>query len=352
MLKKYNALIIFIAIEIAIALVSFNTHIKNNSTSLSVFTALFLIVTPALYYITNKKQTEFTFWFIFYSVFKITPYIFEMENNFFQVVFQFKIYLNIAFLMFLLWKAFQFIRDFRKAVKQSNNIEEDEYSIISDSLKKSIAFKKMGKMIAFEVCSFYYCFIKWTGNKMSESNFSGYRESGVSALYIGLMLASVFEAIALHAYLISRIRFVAIVVLILHVYLLINLIGHLKAIFFRSHLVLSQKIVIRYGLFDTLEIPVDSIKSIQKFEGDYEKSNDLVKFALLGKLEPHNISIVLKQKIKVSLPFGIKKEPEKIFLYIDNAADFLKTVTDRIEELQNSDSISLELNKSNNVFVV
>ncbi|KQB39428.1 hypothetical protein [Flavobacterium aquidurense] len=352
MLKKHSYLIIFIAIEIAIALVSFNTHIKNNWTLLSVFTALFLIVTPALYYLTNKKQTEFTFWFIFYSVFKITPYVFEMENNFFQVIFQYKIFLNIAFLIFLVWKAFQFIRNFRKAVKQKDNMEQDEYSIISDSLKKSIPFKKLGKMISFEVCSFYYCFIKWNRNKTNQNNFSGYRESGVSALYIGLMLASVFEAIALHAYLISQNRIIAIVILVLHIYLLINLIGHLKAIFFRSHLLLSQKIVIRYGLFDTLEIRLDSINTIQKFEGDYEKSNELVKFALLGKLEPHNISIELKENIQVSLPFGIKKEPKRILLYIDNAADFLKTVGSRMAEAQDFDSVCLELDGTEPVFVI
>ena len=352
MLKKYSALIVFIAIEIGIALTSLNSHIHDNPTLLSVFTALFLIVTPALYYITNKKQTEFTFWFVFYSVFKITPYVFEMENNFFQVIFQWKIYFNIAFLIFLVWKAFQFIRNFRKAVKQKDNIEQDDYAIISGSLKKSIKFKKLAKMIAFEVCSFYYCFIKWAGNKNNTSGYSGYRESGVSAIYIGLMLASVFEAIALHAYLISRNKMIAIIILILHIYLLINLIGHLKAIYFRSHLVLSQKIIIRYGLFDTLEIPFDSIKTIQKFEGDYDKSNDLVKFALLGKLEPHNISIELKESIPVNLPFGIKKEPKRILLYIDDVADFLKTVADKIEESRDFDSVTLELDGAKPVFVV
>lgn len=352
MLKKYSSLIIFIAIEIGIALAGLNNHFQNNSTLLSVFTSMFLVVTPALYYILNKKQTEFTFWFVFYSVFKITPYVFEMENNFFQVVFQFKIYLNIAFLLFLLWKAFQFIRNFRKVVKQKDNIEQDDYSIISDSLKKSIPFKKLGKMITFEVCSFYYCFIKWAGNAKNQNGFSGYRESGVSAIYIGLMLASVFEAIALHVYLISRYKMIAVIILILHVYLVINLIGHLKAIFFRTHLVLSQKIVIRYGLFDTLEIPFDAISSIQKCEGDYEKSNYLVKFALLGKLEPHNISIELKESIPVNLPFGITKEPKRILLYIDNVADFLKTVTGRIEESQNFDSVPLKPDDTTPIFVI
>jgi hypothetical protein len=116
------------------------------------------------------------------------------------------------------------------------------------------------------------------------------------------------------------------------IYCMFNLIGHLKAIFFRTHLVLSQKIVIRYGLFDTLEIALDSITAIQKFEGDYEKSNELVKFALPGKLEPHNIPIQLKENIPVNLPFGITKGPKRILLYIDNPADFLKIVGDKTIE--------------------
>ncbi|OXE96514.1 hypothetical protein BC749_10472 [Flavobacterium araucananum] len=347
MVKKYNSLLIFATIEIGIALLSLHHYIQNNSALLSVFTALFLIVTPAFYYFTTtKNETEFTFWFVFYSVFKITPYIFKMEGNFFEVLFQFKIYLNIALLVFLLWKAFVFMQNFREAVKQKDTLEQDEYSIISDSLKKSIKFKKLGKMIAFEVCSFYYCFIKWTRNKSSENNFSGYRNSGVSAVYIGLMLASVFEAIGLHVYLISRNATAAFVILVLHIYLLINLTGHLKAIFFRSHLILSQKIVIRYGLFETLQIPLDSITTIQKFEGDYEKSTNLVKFALLGNLEPHNVSIQLKENITVALPFGISKKPKQILLYIDNLNDFLRTVTDRIEAAKTFDMVLPELEKS------
>jgi hypothetical protein len=347
MIKKYSALIIFTAIEISLALLSLNDFIKNDSDLLSVLTGLFLIATPALYYVsTSKKQTEFTFWFVFYSVFKITPYIFSMKNNFFEALFQWKIYFNIAFLIFLIVKVFQLINNFRKSVKQKNNIEKDEYSIISYYLKKAIKFKKLAKMIAFEVCSFYYCFIKWKGNKTNENSFSGFRESGVSAVYIGLMLVSVFEAIGVHLFLIARNKTAAIVFLILHAYLLINLIGHLKAIYFRSHLVLSQKIIIRYGLFKTLKIPIDSIVSVQKFEGDYEKSNDLVKFALLGKLEPHNILIELKENKKVALPFGITKKPKKILVYIDNANAFIKMVNDNVELLKSVSSTTLKTEKA------
>ncbi|WPO79724.1 hypothetical protein [Flavobacterium sp. KACC 22761] len=257
-----------------------------------------------------------------------------MGNNFFGKLFQWKIYLNIAFLLFLILKAFLFLKNFRKTAKQTENIEQDAHSIITNSLKKSVRFQKLGKVIAFEICSFYYCFIKWQGDKKTKNDFSGYYNSGVGGLYFGLMLVSVFEAFGFHALLISRNKTLAILFLVLHVYLLINLIGHLKAIFFRTHLVLSQKIVLRYGLFETTEIPMHSILSINKFEGDYEKSPDLVKYALLGKLEPHNISLELKNSQNFKLPFGITKNSKNVLFYIDNANDFINETRLKIEENQ------------------
>ena len=57
-----------------------------------------------------------------------------------------------------------------------------------------------------------------------------------------------------------------------------------------------------------------------------------MKFALLGKLEPHNIYLELKNDTQVNLPFGIIKKPKIILLYIDNVNDFIKQVTDKMEE--------------------
>ncbi|MEN2400869.1 hypothetical protein GKZ90_0013875 [Flavobacterium sp. MC2016-06] len=332
MLKKYSSLIIFVLIEIILAFIGYSLSPLSNSLLLSILTALFFIGTPILYYvITRKRQTEFTSWFVFYLAFKITPYVFTMENNFFQLLFRFKIYLNILFLFYLMFKIIVFIKSFRKDVLQKKNEDIDEYTFISNSLQESVKFKNLGKMIAFEVCSFYYCFIKWNGNKNNEIYFTGYKNSGVGAIYIGLMLVSVVEAVGLHFLLISWNKIFAIIFLILHVYLLINLTGHLKAIFFRRHFISNEKIIIRYGLFETVEIPISTIDEITKYEGDYERNKDLVKFALLGKLEAHNISLELKNNIQINLPFGIIKKPKNILFYIDDVSVFIKTIKDSME---------------------
>ncbi|OXA75438.1 hypothetical protein SAMN05444397_101521 [Flavobacterium aquidurense] len=327
MTKKYNSLFIFGAIETVLLLIDFYFIPTNSPLSFSVVTALFFIAAPVLYYfLSRKEETEFTFWFVFYLAFKTTPYLFPMKGNFFKIIFDWKIYFNIAFLLFLVWTAVHFILNFRKTIKQNNTDNQDDYSIIMDALQKSIKFKKLGKIIAFEICSFYYCFIKWSANKSSENQYTGYKNSGVSAIYIGLMLASVAEAVTVHVILISWSKTATILFLILHSYLLINLTGQLKAIIFRKHLVTDDKIIIRYGLFNSLEIPISLIEKISKFEGDYEKSNTVVKFALLGKLEPHNVAIECKNDIEVSLPFGIVKKPKQLLLYIDDVNLFITNV--------------------------
>ena len=166
-----------------------------------------------------------------------------MNGNFFKIIFDWKIYFNIAFLLFLIWTVVHLIMNFKRNIKHIDIENQDDYSVIINSLQESFKFKKLNTIIAFEICSFYYCFIKWSGNKTSENQYSGYKNSGVSAVYIGLMLASIAD-----------------VFLILHIYLLINLTGHLKAIIFRRHLISSDKILIRYGLFNSLEIPISSIE--------------------------------------------------------------------------------------------
>jgi hypothetical protein len=76
----------------------------------------------------------------------------------------------------------------------------------------------------------------------------------------------------------------------------------------------------------SLEVPLVLIAKISKFEGDYEKNENLVMFALLGKLEPYNIAIELKEEIQVFLPFGIVKQPNRILFYLDEPQKILELV--------------------------
>jgi hypothetical protein len=318
MIKKYRFQIVFTLIELVLALIGQVDFVENNPILLSIFTALFLVITPILYhFFTRKIQETLTFWFVFYAIFRITPIVFLMKGNIFESIFRWKIYLNIMFFVFLFLKIITLIRNFREEIKQRKNDEQDDYSLISNVLQKSIRFEKLGRGLAFEICSFYYCFIKWKGDSSGDNQFSGYKNSGVIGYYVAFIFLSFIEAGGLHLLLISWNKNAAIMFLFLHIYVLINVIGHLKALIFRKHFISSDKILIRYGLFDTLEIPVNLIAKISKFEGDYEKNENLVKFALLGKLEPHNIAIELKENIQVFLPFGIMRRPNRILFYLD-----------------------------------
>ena len=89
----------------------------------------------------------------------------------------------------------------------------------------------------------------------------------------------------------------------------------------------------------TLGVIASMIRKPVPFEGDYEKSKNLVKFALLGNLEPHNLSIEFKDNRAISLPFGIVKNPKSILLYVDNVNDFITKTSSNALTLQ-TDSLN------------
>lgn len=327
MIKKYSFTVIFMVVELILALVSQHNFIKNNAILLSLITSLFLIIVPFLFFLlAYKNQEKYTFVFIFYSIFKVIPYVFSMKGNFFEVIFQWKFYLDILFSFILIWNFILFLKRFRDNYKKHWNEENDDLTTISIAIQNVFVFKKLGKILAFEVSSFYYCFLKWKQPSINANLFSGYKNSGIIALFVSLIFLSIVEAGAFHIFLFSEHKNIALIFAFIHIYVLINLIGHLKAIVIRKHFISSNKILIRYGLFDTLEIPVKLIVKITKFDGNYEKSENVVKFALLAKLEPHNILVELKDNMLVYFPFGIVKNPNKILLYLDEPSKILGLV--------------------------
>ena len=303
----------------------------ENKNYISILITLFFLFNPIIYYLLiRKRQADFSFWFIFYSTFKITPYIFPFAGTWFELFFSLKIYFNLLFLLYLIWQLVNFIRQFHLSINSQNSKFIDEYTYFSEYLQTNIKYKKFGQMISFEICSFYYALFKWRNNPESSKEFTGYKNSGVLSIYIGLMFVSVIEALGFHAILISRHKIIALVLLILHLYLLINLTGQIKAIIFRKHIILDQHLYICYGLFNTLKIPISTIIRTSKFESDYNKKDkNLLKIALLGKMEPHNILIELQENIIVHLPFGIVKKPKNILLYIDKHNDFISEISSK-----------------------
>ncbi|WP_300670084.1 hypothetical protein [Soonwooa sp.] len=327
-MKNYRSFIIYLLLEIATATFFLMTKDSINSLQTSVLITIFLFVNPFLFFVFSRNtQSNISFWYVLYLAFKITPLIFRTTGTWFDYLFKFKLIFNLAFLTFLIWRIFRFVKHFRNKMTTEKTNIIDEHSVISEYLQSNIKFRKISQMITFEICSFYYTFLKWKNTQTSTNSFSGYKNGGVIAVYLAFILISIIEGIGFHFLLFSKNKILGIAFLILHIYILVNLIGQIKAIIYRKHLISDDYIYIRYGLFNTLKIAVTEIQECSNYEGDYDKRDkNLLKMALLGKLEPHNVMLELNENIEAQLPFGITKRPKKLLLYVDDSPTFINAI--------------------------
>lgn len=120
---------------------------------------------------------------------------------------------------------------------------------------------------------------------------------------------------------------------LVHIYTFIFVIAHLKALYLRPIEVHSNILSIKNGLFANTDISFSDISTIHIFEKDIGyKRKDFFRFALIKKLENHNIIIILNQDIKVKIIYDFSKTVKKIYLYVNGKNEFCELINKKMVE--------------------
>lgn len=341
--KKYKLLLLFFLAECLLIVIS--SYISSSYYNL--FFIIYLIIFPACFYFISKREiSTFVLISLFYFIFKISPFVYNITETIFLPIFEWKKVISIIYLIYLFTRIFFAIKFLRK----ENNKTEDELSNISLFLINYFRVEKIAKLLTFEIGAIYYCFFKWKKTNSKHKEFTCYKTNGTSyQLYFVIFVISLVEAFVFQVFLHKKYPILAMVFLFLHIYFFITIIGHLKATFFRRNILLKDKFIIRYGLFETCEIPFKNIETINNDNGTYDKRDgNTIKYGLLGQLESHNTLIVLKNPTKFYLPFGKSKTAKRILFFVDknqNLIDAIKSeILDVNSEIHYQQSVHLKVN--------
>jgi hypothetical protein len=239
-------------------------------------------------------------------------------------IFKWKRIISISYLIYLLSRIFLAI----KLIRQKNYKTDDDFTNILLILINYFRIEKIARLLSFEIGAIYYCFFKWKKAKSENIEYTCYKTNGSSyQLYGVILFISLIEAYAFQVFLHQKHPIIASLLLFFHIYFFITIIGHLKATFFRRNVITNNKFIIRYGLFETIEIPFNNIRSINKNDGSYDKTDkNTVKYGLLGQLEMHNTLIELKTPTKVHLPFGKSKTPYRVLFFVDENDNLINEI--------------------------
>ena len=221
---------------------------------------------------------------------------------------------SLSYVGFIFYKS-------RKTYQSLNKKGGDVLEILRETLAKQFPIALAANALTFEIAVFYYAVISWK-TKRGENTFTYHKKSGIVALLSVVIFIVAVETLIAHVLIALWSEIFAWILTIISVYFLFQVFAHLKAVSQRPIEITGNKIFLRYGIFGDAVIDLENIEKIENSSTPFEKRKGTGKLALLGKLEQHNLKIVLKDEIVLHGFYGIKTKVKTLYLFVDEIEDF------------------------------
>ncbi|WP_430409924.1 hypothetical protein [Kordia sp.] len=303
-----------------------SSYFQADSTAISLGITLDLLLTiPFIYFLLIRKTNipKTTIVPVMILGLLVGMYILPENNQHYLQLFKtwFLPIIEISIASFVIYKV-------RKAIL-FHRTQKDTSLDFFTALKKTCAEilpKPVVVPFTTEIAVFYYGFIYWKRRKLAKNEFSYHKESGSVALFFVLIMLIAIEITPIHHLLAKWNIIAAWILTIASIYSGFQVFGYAKSLMKRPIEVTKDTLLLRYGIMQEAEIPLNEVKEIKLSKKSFTKEDGIVRFALLGELESHNIIIETHTEQTLHGLFGIKKPFTKLALHVDKPATFKKYV--------------------------
>lgn len=180
--------------------------------------------------------------------------------------------------------------------------------------------------LVFELLVCYYALLSWRSRPavaVGSRVFTSYRDSAFTA-YVGtVMLLSVVEMGALHLLLLRWSPGVAGGLLVLHLYGLLLLLAHARAVrLLPVQLTADHELVVRVGFCWTARLPRATLAAARRLSDTPAPVPGRLNLAR-PLLTPPNVLVVLTTPQVFNGPYGLRRVARELALYVDDAAGLL-----------------------------
>jgi len=323
----------FIIIASLILLIKSSFFLERPQLFSNAITIDLLIVVPLLYFLIIRKReipkiTVLTMFIL--GIVLLSIFLPEENQLFLNVV---KVYflpfLELGILSFLIYKFIQLSKAYKKEKKT-----QDFYSTLQEAATKVFP-KKIATILVTEISVVYYGFIKWKPPTLSDHEFTYHKKNALISILAGFTLMIIAETVGLHAWLVKWNPIVGWIISFLSAYTALQIFALTKSIRMRPIAINKneQKLHLRYGYFTELSIPFDSIEKIEVHTKDLPEDKSITIFSPLGGIGKHNMIIHLKDELKFTGIYGIKRKAKSLAIYIDEKERFKNWIENSIRDV-------------------
>jgi hypothetical protein len=193
----------------------------------------------------------------------------------------------------------------RKALRTRD--AADPASALRKGFIAALGDNPAARALAYEFTVFWYAAFSW--GRSAAAGFTAYKRAGWTAIYAAFALGSVGEGIAMHFLLRRFGPFAAAAGIVLHVYMLVWMLGDLRALAVRPIVVTGDALQLRIGLRWEADIPLRLIQSVERGGTNGMR---------LGVIGSPNLRLVLREPVTLHGMFGIRRTSSELLLQVDD----------------------------------
>ncbi|NMM47321.1 hypothetical protein [Marinigracilibium pacificum] len=225
--------------------------------------------------------------------------------------------IELGVITFIIIKTRRVIIDLNQNQKNQSDFYEALLITCKESLPGPIA-----SLLATEIGIIYFGFFKWKSKQLQKNNFTYHKTSGSIATLAIIILLVIAETFIFHILLEKWNIYAAWILSGLSIYSGLQIFGWLKSIYYRPHIILENKIILRFGIISEAIIPIENIEKIELSSKDLPEDKSCQKLSPLGALDYHNVIITLKEASTFKSFYGLRKEFKSLAIYVDKKEEF------------------------------
>lgn len=195
----------------------------------------------------------------------------------------------------------------------------------------------------------FHALFKWrTKNRVmnQENIYPFHKNSNYFYLFLALIHEQIIEMIVFHIYLKKEEPEIALIMLLLHIYSVIYMLGDYNLLRNTPFRIMKEQVVMRIGARRSLQFNVHEIDYIKPASIKYNKSGGIINekkvfhatafprilTIIFGISDELKYEIVFKKPIHARGYFGQKQEITKALIYLDKAEEFVGKLQNRMEK--------------------
>lgn len=194
----------------------------------------------------------------------------------------------------------------------------------------------------------FHAFFRWRlKNRVATQKlvYPYHKNTSYFYLFLALIHEQIIEMIVFHIYLKKEEPEIALIMLLLHIYSVIYMLGDYNLLRNTPFRIIKEQVVMRIGARRSLQFDVNEIDYIQTASIKYNKSGGIINekkvfhatafprilTIIFGISDELKYEIVFKKPIHARGYFGQKQEINKALIYMDKAGEFVGELQKRME---------------------